>query len=109
MSATPDKRKALVLFKGERAGVLEETEGGYRFLYDLVFAAKNIPISVSLPIKTTPYESAQLFPFCLGLLPEGWYLEIIVSRLKIDKTDVFGLLCATCKDTVGAVSIEALQ
>jgi serine/threonine-protein kinase HipA len=42
----------------------------------------------------------------LGLLPEGWYLDLASKKLKIDKDDKFGLLLATCKDTVGAVSIR---
>lgn len=105
---TAQHRKAMVMFHNVRAGLLEETGWGYRFTYGPEFIAKNIPISFSLPVNGSPFESKQLFPFFMGLLPEGWYLEIVVTRLKIDKNDVFGILLATCKDTVGAVSIEAV-
>ena len=99
-------RKALVLFRGEKAGILEEIEGGYRFTYDTGFRKKNLSISISLPTDNSVYENRTLFPFFLGLLPEGWYLDLVTKKLKIDKNDSFGLLLATCKETIGAVTIE---
>lgn len=99
-------RKAAVLYQGRLAGLVEETESGFRFTYEASFIEENTPISLSLPLRAEPYNSAALFPFFSGLLPEGWYLEIVVTRLKLDRNDAFGILLATCKDTIGAVSIE---
>ena len=99
-------RKAIVVCLDEKAGIIEKIEGGYRFTYDSEFIKKNKPISVSLPITKQIYESINLFPFFLGLLPEGWYLDIVTKKLKIDKNDNFGILLATCKETIGAVTIE---
>lgn len=99
-------RKAIVFFKNDASGRIEETEEGYRFIYDSNFLTKGVPISSSLPLRSEPYESDKLFSFFEGLLPEGWYLDIVCSKLKIDKEDKFGVLLATCKDTIGAVSIE---
>ena len=98
-------RKAVVLFGDEKAGLIEETEKGYRFTYNSEFIKKNKPLSVSLPIKREIYESVDLFPFFVGLLPEGWYLDLVVKTLKIDKKDSFGILLNTCKETIGAVAI----
>ncbi|MFH1453422.1 MAG: HipA N-terminal domain-containing protein [Armatimonadota bacterium] len=102
-------RRAYVNFHGEKAGIIEETDEGYRFTYDDGFMKKNKPISVSLPSAVEVYESTDLFPFFLGLLPEGWYLDIVAKKLKIDKKDLFGLLLATCGETTGAVSIEEIK
>jgi serine/threonine-protein kinase HipA len=102
-------RKAIVRFKDEVAGILEETNTGFRFTYDKDFLKKNIGISLSLPPVEEPYESNDLFSFFTGLLPEGWYLDIVSKTLKIDEEDVFGILLATCKDTIGAVSIERIN
>lgn len=102
-------RRAIVKFLDEEAGVIEEIEGGYRFTYDSEFIKKNKPISVSLPTTKKVYESTDFFPFFLGLLPEGWYLDIVTRKLKIDKKDAFGLLLATCSETVGAITIEELK
>lgn len=89
--------------------MLEETGNGYRFTYAPDFIQKKIPVSLSLPVRSTPYESDRLFPFFLGLLPEGWYLDVVAAKLKIEKKDSFGVLLATCKDTIGAVSIEEIK
>ena len=109
MNEISKNRKGVVYFKGEKAGIIEEIGQGYRFTYEQNFAQKKLSISVSLPASAIPYESDKLFPFFVGLLPEGWYLDIVAAKLKIDKRDSFGILLATCKDTIGAVSIEELK
>jgi serine/threonine-protein kinase HipA len=102
-------RKALVYFKDLEAGVLEEYKNGFRFTYNEDFKKKGIPISVSLSLLNRSHESSELFPFFEGLLPEGWYLDIVSAALKIDKTDHFGLLISTCRETMGAVSIREIK
>ena len=104
----PGYRKALVFFKDMEAGVLEEYERGFRFTYNEDFKKKGMSISLSLPLLGSPHESSELFPFFVGLLPEGWYLDIVSTSLKIDKNDTFGLLLSTCGDTTGAVSIKEI-
>ncbi|MCK5241355.1 HipA N-terminal domain-containing protein [bacterium] len=102
-------RRAEIRYQNERAGVLEEIEGGYRFSYDKHFLEKKISISVSMPFNQSIHENEELFPFFIGLLPEGWYLDTVCSTLKIDKTNRFGLLLATCQDTIGAVSVWEMK
>ena len=100
-------RKAKVYYKDELAGILKETERGYVFHYDNDFIKKNIPISVSLPVQEGPFESEKLFPFFRGLLPEGWYLNIVSATQHVDSKDFFGVLLATTSvDTIGAVTIR---
>ncbi|MBI4399029.1 MAG: HipA N-terminal domain-containing protein, partial [Candidatus Omnitrophica bacterium] len=97
-------RQAKVDFSGQTAGYLWETPNGFRFLYDENYLHSNgCPISVSLPLRKEPYESKELFSFFRGLLPEGWYLDIVSTTAKIDERDFFGLLLATTQDTIGAV------
>lgn len=102
-------RKAEVFFNNHRAGIIEETKQGYRFAYDEDFLKQKQAISISLPLKQKIYESDTLFLFFAGLLPEGWYLDIVVKTLKVDRKDLFGLLLATCQDTAGAVSIRRIS
>ena len=99
--------KAHVFVHGRKAGLLERCPDGYRFLYDpdYLSASGSLPVSLTLPLTDTPYESKTLFPFFLGLLPEGWFLEITCRTLKIDPDNSFDLLAATCRDCIGAVSI----
>ena len=46
-------------------------------------------------------------PFFDGLLPEGFQLEALLRRRKLDRDDKFGQLIAVGADTVGAVTVEA--
>ena len=99
-------RKARVFYKNELAGHIAETQNGYILQYDNEFLKKNIPISMSLPPREEPYHSKELFPFFKGLLPEGWYLNIVSATQKVDSKDSFGLLLASASgDTIGAVTV----
>lgn len=103
-------RKARVFYKNELAGYISETEDGYIFQYDQGFLKGNIPVSVSLPLREEPYHSRELFPFFKGLLPEGWYLNIVAAAQKVDSKDSFGLLLACAGgDTIGAVTVEKVE
>ena len=98
--------KAIVMFGDKKAGVLEKREDGYIFSYDTEYIKNNPSISVSLPKEQMVYRSKFLFPFFAGLLPEGWYLNLVSKQLKIDKQDDYSLLLGTCADTSGAVTIR---
>jgi serine/threonine-protein kinase HipA len=99
-------RKASVMFKESLAGIVEETVGGYRFTYDSAYLTHGETIGVAFPLQAAPFESKTLFPFFKGLLPEGWFREIVCQTLKIDPRDDFGLLMKACGDCIGAVWIK---
>ena len=98
-------RKADVSFKGQLAGTLEETGTGYRFTYAPAFVKNGQAISLSLPLRTEPYDLPFLFPFFEGLTPEGWYKDIVCATKKIDPADTFGLLLIT-GNTAGGVTVS---
>lgn len=99
-------RKAKVMVKEAFAGIIEETGQGYRFTYDPAYLREEMPIGVAFPPREQPYESKRLFPFFKGLLPEGWFRDIVCQTLKIDPKDDFGLLVKACGDCIGAVWIK---
>ena len=94
------------------AGVLkEETPGrGYVFAYSPDYlSSEGTPVSVTLPLRSAPYESESLFPFFVNLLPEGANRAIVCRELRLDEEDFFGLLTAMSgKDFIGAVNLRAL-
>lgn len=102
-------RSAVVLFRDEEVGTLKEIENEYLFEYSEKSISNNKSISASLPVRKEPYKSERLFPFFEGLVPEGWYLYLVCATLKIDSNDIFGILLATCKDSIGAVSIKEIK
>lgn len=102
-------RKAKIFFDGTYAGILAETDRGYSFTYDSAYLAKPNAQSISLtmPLQENPYHSKTFFPFFDGLIPEGWLLSIAINNWKVNARDRMGLLLVSCRDCIGAVSVEA--
>ncbi len=105
-------RQAIVYSNGMTAGLLTETdEGRYIFKYDDSYLADNTrrAVSLSLPKRSEPYESEDLFPFFYNMLSEGANKALQCMTLKIDENDAFGLLIATAgHDTIGAITIRRI-
>lgn len=103
-------RSAKVYYREQFAGILsEKAEGGYRFVYDSEYLIKGTAISLTLPLQAESFESDTVFPFFAGLIPEGWYLHIVATTIKVDEHDTFGLLMRTCGDCIGAVSLQGIR
>jgi serine/threonine-protein kinase HipA len=102
-------RKGRVFFRDQYAGLIEQAEEGYRFVYDPKYVESGTaqPVSLTLPLQTDPYLSKTMIPFFDGLIPEGWLLDIVEKNWKINPRDRMGLLLACCRDCIGAVSIVA--
>ena len=101
-------RKADIYVHETKAGVLEETETGYRFQYESEYVLQENaePVSLTLPLQEVPYESKVLFPFFDGLIPEGWLLDVVEETWKVNPKDRMGLLLVSCRDTIGHVSVR---
>ena len=101
-------RKADIYVHNTKAGLLEETETGYRFQYESKYVSqKNAePVSLTLPLQEEAYESQVLFPFFDGLIPEGWLLDVVEDTWKVNPKDRLGLLLVSCRDTIGHVSVR---
>ena len=103
-------RKAEIKYQDLIAGYLTEDENGYHFVYDADYLEipKAKPLSKTLPLQSEVFHSAVLFPFFDGLIPEGWLLHLAEKNWKIAPRDRMGLLCACCKDCIGAVSVHPI-
>jgi len=108
--AEPKPDRAQVYLGDIKAGLLQRTDKGYCFTYDPEYLSdpNARPVSLTLPLRQETYESKTLFPFFLGLIPEGWLLELTSRTLKIDPDNAFDILLATGRDCVGAVSVIAV-
>ena len=101
-------RKAEVYFNDRLAGLLEETEHGYRFRYEERYLDESTTaISLTLPKQKAPFESPTLFSFFYGLLAEGALKQDQCRKLRLDGADHFGrLIKTTHSDTIGPVSLK---
>lgn len=91
------------------AGIIEEREGLTIFTYDKEYLEMHgaTPVSLTLPLRSEPYEQKTMIPFFDGLIPEGWLLNIITDNWKINQRDRMSLLLLACKDCIGNISVVA--
>lgn len=100
-------RRANIFFKDQLAGILSETDMGYRFEYMSEYLSSDNaqPVSLTLPLSEKPYESIVLFSAFDGLIPEGWLLDVALRNTDISSLDRMSLLLLCCKDCIGALSV----
>lgn len=100
-------KQAEIFMRDKLAGLLTEDENGFIFQYDSDYLndSNSEAISLTMPLKSKPYQDKVLFPFFDGLIPEGWLLDIAERSWKINQRDRMSLLLACCKDCIGAVSV----
>ena len=104
-------RTAIIYVRDQFAGILSETDEGYSFSYDTEYLnnPKASAVSLTMPLRSQPYQSRILFPFFDGLIPEGWLLEVVSKNWKINPKDRFGILLVACRDCIGNVSVRKEQ
>lgn len=113
-------RIAEVYRNGQLAGTLTEhgTKSSalrsirYEFRYDDAWFINDSKqaISLTLPKTQQTYHADHLFPFFFNMLSEGANRKLQCRQLRIDEKDHFGLLLATAtNDTVGAITIKAVE
>lgn len=101
-------RQAQVFQNRQLAGLLEElSDGRYRFTYEENFTGD--PVSLAMPATQRVYEFNRFPPVFEGLLPEGYQLEALLRRNKIDRNDLFGQLVAVGQDVVGSLTISEVE
>lgn len=103
---------AAVLYNEQLAGTLSRSAGKYRFVYDKTYLTTpgSRPVSLTLPLRDSPYESEVLFPAFVNRLSEGANKALQCRLLKIDENDYFGLLLATAgSDSIGPLTIKQLD
>lgn len=107
MKKKPSSKSGIVCHRSIKAGILEKMEEGFRFQYLPEYLSRTDAeaVSLTLPLRAEPYESKKMFPYFMGLIPEGWLLDLTSRTLKIDPENVFDLLLRCCKDCIGATGI----
>ena len=104
-------KKAKIFMHKNWAGTLIEDDEGFHFEYEKEYLTieNPEPISLTLPLTSSIYSSKILFPFFDGLIPEGWLLDIAEKNWKLNMRDRMSILLVTCKDCIGAVSVEPIE
>jgi len=100
-------RKANVFVDGVLAGELREIEKGkhYRFVYLENYNGSSV--SLTMPKEQLIHDFDKFPPFFEGVLPEGFMLESLLKRSKIDRDDLLSQLIQVGGDLVGNVTVKA--
>ena len=96
------KKSGRVYFKDQETGAIRQLTDA-SFEYRTIEGAQ--PVSLTLPARAEPYQSADLFAFFDGLIPEGWLLNLTRKNWKIPANDRMALLLTTCQDCIGAAHV----
>jgi serine/threonine-protein kinase HipA len=105
---------AVNVHKGDAlAGRLVRTARGAEFTYgpDYVAAHAGQPqagVSFRMPVRPEAFavQGDSLHPFFAGLLPEGRRLDVLVTKAKTSRDDLFTLLVEAGRETIGDVWIS---
>lgn len=89
------------------AGKLIQNDSGVlSFVYDPVYAGhKNPALSLSLPLRESPYEGTIAKAFFSGLLPDAILRHKLAKYLRVSEKNPFSLLEAIGGECAGAVSL----
>jgi serine/threonine-protein kinase HipA len=103
--------KLAVHMGGQLVGTLDAADRrSLRFTYDPDYAAgpASTPLSVSMPLRLSPYLHATIHPYLWGLLPDNdRVLERWAREFGCSPTDVAGLLRGVGGDVAGAAQYVA--
>ena len=96
---------------GRLVGMLDAADRrNLRFTYSPEYAAdpSSTPLSVSMPLRVSPYSHATVHPYLWGLLPDNErVLERWAREFGCSPTDVAGLLRGVGADVAGAAQYVA--
>ncbi len=100
-----------VYMGGQLVGTLDAADRrSLRLTYDPDYAARpaSTPLSVSMPLRVSPYLHATVHPYLWGLLPDNdRVLERWAREFGCSPTDVAGLLRGVGGDVAGAAQYVA--
>lgn len=93
------------------AGILKTTsDRGTVFTYDSKYLdGKNIPLSISLPLREKEFTQKECIPYFVGLLPEGTVKQRIAQDLHVSELSTVKLLVALGGECAGTVSFYSSE
>ena len=96
---------------GVQVGMLDKTRsGGMSFTYDTnwLSSPSRRPISLSMPLSSTPYTGNEVYNYFDNLLPDNPAVrERVMAKFSVPVDHPFDILAAIGQDCVGALQLVA--
>lgn len=88
------------------AGYLLEIEKGTHYEFHYEDGYEGQPVSLTMPLLQKVYHFDHFPIFFEGFLPEGFMLDALLKKTKIESDDLFEQLMRVGGELVGNVTIE---
>ena len=99
-------KRAKVFVDGVLAGYLSEIVKNKSYEFAYLEDYRGSAISLTMPIGQKFYHFDCFPPFFEGLLPEGFMLDALLRKAKLDKKDHFEQLMRVGGELVGNITVE---
>jgi len=99
-------KRAKVFVSGILAGYLSEREKNKSYEFAYLEGYRNSAISLTMPVSQKSYSFDRFPPFFDGFLPEGFMLDALLRKAKLDKNDRFEQLMRVGGELVGNITVE---
>jgi serine/threonine-protein kinase HipA len=98
-------RSAAIYQRKLFAGYLREVPERKGWVFTYAEGYSSNPVSLTMPVRSAPYDFDSFPAFFEGLLPEGSQLEALLRTHKIDRNDCFRQLVTVGGDLIGSLSV----
>ncbi|MBS0626530.1 MAG: HipA N-terminal domain-containing protein [Verrucomicrobia bacterium] len=99
-------KRAKIYVDGTLAGYLIELEKNRSYEFVYLDKYHGPAISLTMPLKERVYRFDEFPPFFDGFLPEGFMLDALLRKAKLDKNDRFEQLLLVGQELVGNITVE---
>jgi serine/threonine-protein kinase HipA len=99
-------KKAKIFSDGSLVGYLIEQKKNHQYEFVYLEGYCGPPVSLTMPVTERVYSFDRFPPFFDGLLPEGFMLDALLQKTKLDKDDHFEQLLRVGGELVGNITVE---
>lgn len=85
---------------------IDSTDARFCYAEEYIQKHGSQPISISLPIQSQPFTSAQTKAYFEGLLPEGYTRHTVAQWMHVDENDYLSILHGLGRECLGALCIS---
>ena len=102
-------KRAKIFVDGILAGHLIEWEKNKKYEFTYLEKYRGSSISLTMPLNQRMYRFDHFPPFFDGFLPEGFMLDALLRKAKIDWDDRFEQLVRVGGELVGNITVEKVE